>query len=217
MTRLISLFVLLVAALANQARGDFAFDTGIIGGSNPSTYCYAGGDNAITEQVSCSIQYQLDVEEGTASIWTSVVFSGSFGEYNPNNPWQNNLLNNGLNTYGSFSQTSVDWDGQEYQFNNVFNLNVSGFAGLYWDEDSSHLYGKLNNHVYGYGAIIPTSTNVSIWINDAGWEFGPDWQVVMTSQWDVVGGFSAVPGPGALALLGLGGCFGRRGSRRRQS
>lgn len=217
MTRFISFFVILVATLAQAARGDFAFDTGIIGGSNPSTHCYAAGDNAITEQVYSSIQYQLDVEEGTASIFTMVMFSGSFGEYDPSNPWQDNLLTNGLNTYGSFSETSVVWDGQEYQFNNVFSVNVSGFAGLYWDEDSSHLYGKLNNHVYGYGAIIPTSTDVSIWINDGGPEFGPDWQVVMTSRWDVVGGFSAVPGPGALALLGLSGCFGRHGSRRRQS
>lgn len=170
-----------------------------------SAFGSAFGSNAVPMQLSSTVSYWLNPGSGTAYVDTTVTLTGVWGDPTANNPYYDFLENEGLRTFGHLNFIEVEWNGQWYEFEYPVTINLQAQATISRDDAHTWLDGFFWSNATGIGAVPIMSTS-AVQIYEPGHpDFVPDWQIDMTTRWLITSDFQPIPGPGSLALVGLGG------------
>jgi hypothetical protein len=219
-TGLITLLAGLILSYAiPQAHADwdvFSTNSSVqVGEDFNSGYATGAGsaENAVITNMDVSLSWDINPSTGTAHLYSNVTFAGVWGNPNDSNPWTDMLANDGLHMYSSMSLLQVEFNGEWWEFNQTMNMNVNAWGSLYYNDQHDAMNGWFNTTTVCDGAI-PTDVWVYTQIYEGDHPWDTSWQMSVSTEWDIVGGFQLVPSPGALALLGMGGLASRR--RRRQ-
>lgn len=214
MNRLMTLVICFVAILASlgltaEVRGETDFyhssslwvDNDFQGGG---VNAYGVGVNAVTTQIQTSMSYNLNLEEGTASIHSYTSISGIFGDPTAENPYYDFMGENGLHSSATFGDSEVIWNGEWYEFNTIMSVWTQTTAMLIRNDEHTAMSGYFQNNSNGQG-VIPINSYTSLQLFEGGAGLPPGWQLQIDATFLYTGGFTLVPAPGAFALLGLGG------------
>lgn len=214
---ILGLFCALILSVSAQAQERFSTSSSFTvnpdfnsGTASGSSY----GMNAVVTDISSSAFFEIDQFTGQAYIYAYMSLSGVWGDPSSTSPYYNFLQNPGLSTNSSIALTTVSWNGNWYEFENMVSLSMYGSAGLYRNPEHTELYGHAYGITNAVGAV-PISSTSSYHIYAAGHpSWLPDWKISIGSTWLVTTDMNpAFPAPGSMALIGIGGLVALRRRR----